>query len=135
MKEIIREAALGQIIRLVSGNRFLRYPEEEPGFEPVFENASPLEPTTEKAPGSQTPSVSSEKEEAQREHQQSSRPPSLAAVQTQRDHDAEANGPMGIEKTLSSQGKIVVTWYGPHDPANPQNWSINKKNYITFLIW
>jgi DHA1 family multidrug resistance protein-like MFS transporter len=32
MKEIIREAALGQIIRFVSRNRLLRYPEEYPGF-------------------------------------------------------------------------------------------------------
>jgi MFS transporter, DHA1 family, multidrug resistance protein len=37
MKEIIREAALGQIIRFVSGNRLLRYPEEEPGFQIPFE--------------------------------------------------------------------------------------------------
>jgi DHA1 family multidrug resistance protein-like MFS transporter len=37
MKEIIREAALGQIIRFISGNRLLRYPEEEPGFQIPFE--------------------------------------------------------------------------------------------------
>ena len=37
MKEIIREAALGQIIRFVSGNRLLRYPEEEPGYQIPFE--------------------------------------------------------------------------------------------------
>lgn len=33
MAELLREAPLGQIIRWVSGNRLLRYPEEEPGFE------------------------------------------------------------------------------------------------------
>jgi DHA1 family multidrug resistance protein-like MFS transporter len=37
MKEIIREAAIGQIIRYVSGNRLLRYPEEEPDFQIPFE--------------------------------------------------------------------------------------------------
>jgi DHA1 family multidrug resistance protein-like MFS transporter len=37
MKELIREAALGQIIRFVSGNRLLRYPEEEPDFQIPFE--------------------------------------------------------------------------------------------------
>jgi MFS transporter, DHA1 family, multidrug resistance protein len=37
MKELIREAPLGQIIRFVSRNRLLRYPEEEPGFQIPFE--------------------------------------------------------------------------------------------------
>ena len=144
MREIIREAALGQVIRWVSGDRFFRYPEEEPGFEPVFE--------TEPAPdnkknsneqnlqGSQTPSETSEKDgvpdlEKQQQKDTSSRPSSLAAVPTQREHDVEAGGTVPIEHKLSTQGKIVVTWYGPNDPANPQNWSIHKKNYITFLIW
>jgi DHA1 family multidrug resistance protein-like MFS transporter len=37
MKELIREAALGQIIRFVSRNRLLKYPEEEEGFQIPFE--------------------------------------------------------------------------------------------------
>jgi DHA1 family multidrug resistance protein-like MFS transporter len=37
MKELIREAALGQIIRFFSRNRLLKYPEEEEGFQIPFE--------------------------------------------------------------------------------------------------
>jgi DHA1 family multidrug resistance protein-like MFS transporter len=37
MKELIREAALGQIVRFASRNRLLRYPEEEPEFQIPFE--------------------------------------------------------------------------------------------------
>lgn len=37
MKELIREAAFGQIIRFVSRNRLLKYPEEEEGFQIPFE--------------------------------------------------------------------------------------------------
>jgi DHA1 family multidrug resistance protein-like MFS transporter len=33
MTDLLREAPLGQLIRFVSGNRLLRYPEELPGFE------------------------------------------------------------------------------------------------------
>jgi len=40
MKELIREAALGQIIRFVSGNRLLRYPEEEPSFQIPYERVA-----------------------------------------------------------------------------------------------
>lgn len=37
MKELIREAALGQIIRFVSRKRLFKYPEEEEGFQIPFE--------------------------------------------------------------------------------------------------
>jgi hypothetical protein len=32
MKEIVREAWLGQILRVISANRLFKYPEEEDGF-------------------------------------------------------------------------------------------------------
>ena len=145
MKEIIREAALGQTLRFLSGNKLFRYPEEEPDFVPVFEALSAPDQNhtsndEEKLRGSQSPSVVSEKDgnpdlEKQQQKESPSRPSSLAAVQTQQEQDVNAASGLSIEQTLSSQGKIIVTWYGPNDPANPQNWSINKKNYITFLIW
>jgi DHA1 family multidrug resistance protein-like MFS transporter len=37
MKELIRESALGQIVRFVSRHRLLCYPEEESGFQIPFE--------------------------------------------------------------------------------------------------
>lgn len=37
MSALIREAALGQLIRLASRNRFYKYPEEEAGFQIPFE--------------------------------------------------------------------------------------------------
>ena len=142
MKDIIREAALGQVIRFVSGRRLFRYPEEEPGFVPVFEDvnkdASNNNNVTEKEKkleGSQSPSVTSENKLQENENENEN----LAAVQTQKEQDIEAEGgntgTMTLEQTLSTQGKIVVTWYGSDDPANPQNWTTNKKNYILFLIW
>lgn len=33
MLDIIREAPLGQVIRFISRNKFLRYPEQNPDFE------------------------------------------------------------------------------------------------------
>lgn len=40
MTELLREAPLGQVIRWVTGNRVLQYPEELPGFElPATYNA------------------------------------------------------------------------------------------------
>lgn len=105
-----------------------------PVFEPLSAPDQNHSSNDEKLRGSQSPSVVSDLEK-QQQKESPSRPSSLAAVQTQREQDVNAAGGLSIEQTLSSQGKIIVTWYGPNDPANPQNWSINKKNYITFLIW
>lgn len=32
---------------------------------------------------------------------------------------------------LSERDPNIVTWYGPHDPANPRNWSLVKKCFVT----
>ena len=32
-------------------------------------------------------------------------------------------------------GTILVDWYDTDDPENPQNWSLKKKNFVTFQIW
>lgn len=35
---------------------------------------------------------------------------------------------------LAEEDDNIVTWYGPGDPANPQNWSVIKKCWTTFLL-
>lgn len=40
MADLLREAPIGQVIRLITRNKFLRYPEEEPGFQIPWEAAS-----------------------------------------------------------------------------------------------
>lgn len=32
-------------------------------------------------------------------------------------------------------GTVLVDWYDTDDPENPQNWSLRKKNFVTFQIW
>lgn len=32
-------------------------------------------------------------------------------------------------------GTILVDWYDTDDAENPQNWSLAKKNFVTFQIW
>ena len=32
-------------------------------------------------------------------------------------------------------GTILVDWYETDDPANPQNWSLGRKTFVTFQIW
>lgn len=40
--------------------------------------------------------------------------------------------PLGPE--LRDDGTVVIDWFSPSDPANPQNWPILRKAAVTFLI-
>ncbi|KIP02007.1 hypothetical protein PHLGIDRAFT_130975 [Phlebiopsis gigantea 11061_1 CR5-6] len=44
---------------------------------------------------------------------------------------AEAAKPEVQQRIAESR---IVSWYGPEDPDNPQNWSLRKKSFVTFEI-
>lgn len=44
----------------------------------------------------------------------------------------EPTRPIAPQRT--SDGVILVDWYTTDDPANPQNWSFGRKNYVSFQI-
>jgi len=73
MSDIVRDAPLGQVIRWITGNRVLQYPEERPGFElPATYNAL-LNSTGEKHPEiHRQPTASSVTRERTRKSSQSS---------------------------------------------------------------
>jgi MFS transporter, DHA1 family, multidrug resistance protein len=122
MLNILRDALLGQIIRYVSGNRVLLYPEEKLDFElPKSYTTTNTTDLSTKASGSVTPRPDDEGLENQR-------------VPT---------GPHMTEKIPSSpiipahlkDGTILVDWYTTDDPENPQSWSSSKKAFVGFQIW
>ncbi len=39
-----------------------------------------------------------------------------------------------VVPTKTADGNILVDWYTTDDPANPQNWSLNKKLFVTLVI-
>jgi DHA1 family multidrug resistance protein-like MFS transporter len=40
-----------------------------------------------------------------------------------------------IAPAVTNQGDTLVDWYTTDDPSNPQNWSLGKKNFATFILW
>lgn len=48
------------------------------------------------------------------------------------DEDAAERGNDGQESEQKEEDPNIVTWYGPNDSANPQNWSLFKKCFVTF---
>ena len=157
MSDLIREAPIGQIIRLITRNKFFQYPEEQPGFElpeayrDAIEGRSPS-----RSAGSGSPAdVEKEDKEA-----------SLSEIPTRPGKDLEAaaavltrtksrtattpytqerfavENELALERTKTipiapqktSDGNILVDWYSTDDPANPQNWSNPKRALVVLLI-
>jgi MFS transporter, DHA1 family, multidrug resistance protein len=194
--DIIRDAPIGQLIRLLTRNRVLKYPEEEPGFQcPVCyqstdgERVDASEPTPNSAektndviPGEE------EKLEEQPEEKRDdddvapdeqpyetpahefepirpgsagsrtssapyagSRRTSLTRIDTRlalhksvtrADLEQQFADAVNAEKETVERiepdklecGTIVVDWYDTADPANPQNWRIRKKIFVSSVI-
>jgi MFS transporter, DHA1 family, multidrug resistance protein len=206
MADIIREAAIGQIIRWVTRNKFLKYPEEDPDFQcpncyqdPESPDSLSIIPETKSDDDS--PDLAGRNEVADfddREHDSSfpaaddhhkqhperlqtqttnatvypeldqqnieklytqkthgtirssiGARPTLTRTKTREMTRAFTHERLEIEQEERSlraldlpiiaqkneDGDMLVDWYTTDDPANPQNWSSNKKAFVTFQIW
>ncbi|KAK7414420.1 hypothetical protein QQX98_006698 [Neonectria punicea] len=118
MTHPLTSTAAARLLKFITGNRVLGYPEEQPDFDlarafPDYINVSSA---------GNSAAVFPEAYEATRR--------ALTNIANIHE-DGEA------EKAL-----IQVTWYGPEDPANPKNWTFQRKlvvfftiNYCTFAVY
>ena len=164
MTDLIREAPLGQVLRFVTGNRILKYPEELPGFELPETFSNLLNQQSEKSLHSRHSSDEEDKGE-------DFRPPDMPALrhhittQSVKSGDVEHNAALTRTKTResttpytpdrlevdqelaiaktktipivpqkTSDGNILVDWYTTDDAANPQNWSAGKKHFVSLIL-
>ncbi|KAI9883382.1 MAG: hypothetical protein M1823_004850 [Watsoniomyces obsoletus] len=155
MADLIRDAPLGQVIRFITGNRSLLYPEERPDFQlpscysqhPSDLKDAPKE-SVEKEVGTAVQSrTSQESNDLERaitaaDLQKATTRTELSKVGTQAEL-AEAYTRATMEKGPSvpvvpeklDDGTILVNWYSTTDPDNPQNWPSSRKNLVTLQIW
>lgn len=142
MSDLLRDAPFGQILRAVSGNRILQYPEErDPEIWTKYISAKKSAnlahhgatedaedgPDPEKMDGFNSDEAQNPVKPANRRHSSGT----SSATQVEGKHNAAS----GV-KVDSEKGKDIhlVTWYGDNDPENPQNWSQAKKYFVTFQI-
>lgn len=101
----------GQVIHAVSGGKVLPYAEERPGFQ---------------IPDKYKPGYQSEKKQTRRPSPGEER--ASEETVTGRSDDQEEQNQEGDEeggkKGKGENGEIIVDWYGPEDPENPQNWYV-----------
>lgn len=115
--DTVRESPVGQLLRWITGNRLLLYPEEMPGF--IF-------------------SMNKEKMERRLELEQNF---DIGFTTTQANHSSEdlsyspPRTDLDASHAQDATTKCIVDWYGPDDPSNPRNWSPLKKKAVALQIW
>ncbi|KAL9628316.1 MAG: hypothetical protein Q9204_005968 [Flavoplaca sp. TL-2023a] len=150
MADLIREAPIGQLIRFITSNKVLQYPEEKPGFQlPESYNAalnsSAASPSKEKPSDSEASStteynVSVPPQTLQREKSNESAKArdDLEAtgdgLQINREPSLQRSKSIPLAPTKTADGEILVDWYTTDDPANPQNWSNRKRGFVALII-
>ncbi|KAM0741978.1 hypothetical protein ACQRIT_002155 [Beauveria bassiana] len=153
MADIIRDAAIGQIIRWATNNRYLQYPEEKPDFKLPEAYAAILDGSSatkhKPVPGSFT-TLDDDNDNVVTDSDHVA-PAPLAAIPSHRSginqiteaaleadqlHRAEKTRSLAIapQQTNDGTGTVLVDWYRTDDAANPHNWSNGKRNAIALLI-
>ncbi|EGX94730.1 Major facilitator superfamily transporter [Cordyceps militaris CM01] len=159
MADIIRDAAIGQFIRFVTGNRYLQYPEEKPDFQLPEAYANILHGDTAAARrksataqsattleedagsddnGDDTSTVAAAAAPAPLAHIPSHRSGinhiTSAALEADELHHVEKTRSIPIAPRQTKDGAILVDWYYTDDQADPHNWSDGKRNAIALVI-
>ncbi|EPE24922.1 MFS general substrate transporter [Glarea lozoyensis ATCC 20868] len=152
MKDLIREAPLGQALRFVSGNRLFKYPEEEPNFDIPIQYITQLDPEKGSKPTLSNSNTSNS--HAVSDTRSSNTPDSdlealgIKRTKSRADTQPYSNERFEVEQQLSlertkttpivpkktSDGIVLVDWYTTDDAANPQNWTSGKRGFVTFLL-
>lgn len=155
MADLIRDAPVGQLIRFLTRNKFLQYPEEKPDFvlpkayntalnsyvtSPVMEKGShePNESLGRKRTLETINSVnSSDDVEAvltRTKSREDTQQWTEERLEVERELSLERTKSMLIAPTKTADGNILVDWYTTDDPANPQNWSNVKRGFVALQI-
>ncbi|GAA5895549.1 hypothetical protein JCM8208_005264 [Rhodotorula glutinis] len=114
------DTPVGDAVRLLTHRRLLHYPEEEPGYTPRVGG-----------------SIAQKVGEKVGEHGDAR--PTPAPNETQPASSSAGDGPTSSSRSSSrtlcpSERVTIVDWQGPLDPANPLNWSLGKKLWVSWCI-
>lgn len=130
MHDLFRDSPAGQLIRFVTKDRVLQYPEEKDPA--VYEKCiNQAKSRNMKRYGStEAPSVT------EKSFQPTDASPTRSSTSTRIEDNERRQNVSSKELGDLENGRDVdiVDWYGPDDPDNPQNWSLAKKCFVTGQI-
>ncbi|EUC27991.1 hypothetical protein COCCADRAFT_110310 [Bipolaris zeicola 26-R-13] len=133
--DLIRDTAFGHCVRLVTGRKYLQYPEEkDPEYWKRFVNQEKSGNAAYHG-STQPPENADEVPELAHAGSVRSRHGSDASGESKTTLDDDVNEPSGV-RVDPEKGRDyhVVDWDGPNDPQNPRNWPRAKKYFVTFEI-
>lgn len=160
MSHIIRDAPVGQVLRLLTGNRVLKYPEEEDDFrlpdtwtQLLNRDNSDValpQPSGILHGSSSTSSTSPTDDEEKQQNKADGAPYQAALARTKsreetapntadrlevdQQHELEKTKSIPIVPRRTQEGAILVDWYYTDDAANPQNWSSLRRGLVAYVI-
>ncbi|KAL9087906.1 MAG: hypothetical protein Q9165_006468 [Trypethelium subeluteriae] len=120
MRDIFRDSAIGQCLRVLTRNHHALYPEESSAFQLPIEYGRDKPPRTDQADSNASGEVK-EMEEGRS---------SQLDVRT----ELPPGESTATESNDSKETITLVTWYSDDDPENPHNWSIRKKLWVGLLL-
>lgn len=144
MRDIVRDSAFGQLLRLLSRPEALSYPEELSTFKlPSTYNTDSQDETIKsiQEAASEPDSLSNSPKKLCEEvmlssectlHPFTSREQGLSRISITVTVDRP--GSREVIPVRTKDGLVLVDWYTEDDPDNPQNWSSTKKLWVTGVI-
>ncbi|KAJ5285691.1 hypothetical protein N7524_000997 [Penicillium chrysogenum] len=139
MASIIRDAPFGQLVRLLTNNKYFQYPEEKPDFKLPdtwlqLLNSNGDEDDEKKAIQQVSNRSPEDSEPLSRASTQASIEFTEARLEADEQHEIEKIKSIPIAPKKTKDGSILVDWYYTDDLENPHNWSNGKRAFITILI-
>ncbi|KAJ5799604.1 uncharacterized protein N7518_001672 [Penicillium psychrosexuale] len=138
MESVIREAPFGQLVRLLTNNKYFQYPEEKPDFklpDTWLQLLNSRDEGKEKNAIRRDSNRSYEHSEPlSRSSTQASMQFTEARLEADEEHEIEKVESIPIAPKRTKDGSILVDWYYTDDSENPHNWSNLKRALITIVI-
>ncbi|KXJ86480.1 MFS transporter [Microdochium bolleyi] len=137
MYELVRDTVFSHSLRVLTGGRFFKYPEEEDPT--IWKRYIHAEKSHNIARHGQVDAPDDDNNESGSDPRSGSndessgdqRRSSVTAIEHHNVLHGTRRSPVDEEK---GKDYFIVDWYGPDDPENPQNWSTTKKVFVTFEI-
>lgn len=152
MEAVIREAPFGQLVRLLTKNKYFRYPEERPDFKLPEQWIRLMNDSSADQSGvTQTETAQTEQQGEHQNHEQRSNdedsdqtlspvitrnslPFTEARLEADEQHEIEKVQSVPIVPQKTKDGNILVDWYYTDDAENPHNWSNVKRALLSVII-
>jgi DHA1 family multidrug resistance protein-like MFS transporter len=150
MRDIFRDSAVGQWLRLLGGKHLARYPEEHPDFKipTEYSQEKPLDTnqtndnalqavngTKEGRSHSEVPSDISQEKPSETDQTDNNAPRTVHEMEEGRfQTDVPSDEDARLKSNDIKEDITLVTWYSNNDPDCPHNWSVAKKVYIALLL-